>query len=355
MVISPAACFKAGVAVLVLYLFSRSGSAYVPIAISFALAFVLYPIVRFLTEGRFAGIRLRLHPALAILCAFVLAACLAGMILIILIAPLLEEFGKLYRNVPQILLGIHQILVEFENSILFPLLNSGVYEQQSDQIFSFIQQAITGSLTFSFNLLRNLANMSIQFVSKAIELIVVPVLTFYFIKDWRRMTDWCVGLFSAAHREKARTVFYEMGEVMSDFLRGQFLLCLIIGALMFAGLYALGIEYPLVLGLLAGVTEAIPIVGPILSSIPAIILGTISSPALGIKVALFCFLLQQMENHIIVPKVMGGSIDLHPVIVIVSILIGGQLLGIVGMIAALPATALLKVFMRHFWITEGKL
>jgi predicted PurR-regulated permease PerM len=147
----------------------------------------------------------------------------------------------------------------------------------------------------------------------------------------------------------------EMGQIIGDFLQGQFLLCSIIGGCMFIGLYSLNIKYPLVLAILAAITEAIPIIGPILASVPAIILGLTISPLVGLKVALFCFILQQLENHIIVPKVMGDRINLHPTIVIISLLLSGQFFGVLGMMVALPATALLKILMKYFWITEEKI
>lgn len=116
----------------------------------------------------------------------------------------------------------------------------------------------------------------------------------------------------------------------------------------------MNIGYPFVLATLAAMAEAIPIIGPILSAVPAIILGLAVSTKLGLKVAIFCFFLQQLENHVILPRVMGKSVNLHPVIIIISLLIGGQFLGVLGMLLALPVTALLNIFMQHFWIEEEK-
>lgn len=145
-----------------------------------------------------------------------------------------------------------------------------------------------------------------------------------------------------------------MGTVISDFLTGQFLLCIIIGTISFIGFYQMNIGYPFVLATLAAMAEAIPIIGPILSAVPAIILGLAVSTKLGLKVAIFCFFLQQLENHVILPRVMGKSVNLHPVTIIISLLIGGQFLGVLGMLLALPVTALLNIFMQHFWIEEEK-
>lgn len=347
----PVLLFKAAVIGAALYLFTHS-HAFIPVAAAIVLAFMLYPIVRALQRPFWGSGRRRLGIGAAILLSFLGTGVFVFMVAAVLFTPLIEEFGKLYKNIPQILTGFQGLLVEFEKNILLPLAKSGIYDAQSEQIIAFLQKLITGGLAFSFNLIKNVANLSVNFVAKMVEFIVVPVLVFYFIKDWRQMMAGFVSLFHARHRGKAELILLEMGEVVSAFLRGQLLLCVLVGVLMFCGLSLLRIEYPLVLALLAGIAEAVPVIGPVLSSVPAIFIGVLASPYIGFKVALFCFFIQQVENHIIVPKVMGGSIRLHPAGVIVSILVAGQYFGLLGMVMALPAVALVKVLMKHFWITE---
>jgi len=117
-------------------------------------------------------------------------------------------------------------------------------------------------------------------------------------------------------------------------------------------MYFFQVDYPLVLGLLSTLTETIPILGPIIGAIPAIILAYLVSPVLAVKVAAFYIILHQLENHIIVPNIMGHTIDLHPILVIISLLIGGHMYGIAGMIVAVPVAALLKVLLRHLWYLD---
>ena len=252
------------------------------------------------------------------------------------------------------LVTIDQLLDLIKDNVIIPIVNSGIYREQSEQIFIMLQQAISKSAVFSFNLLKNIASLSFSFLSRSVELIVIPVLTFYLLKDWNVIVDWVISLFSLRSQSQAKKIIYEMGTVISDFLTGQFLLCIIIGTISFIGFYQMNIGYPFVLATLAAMAEAIPIIGPILSAVPAIILGLAVSTKLGLKVAIFCFFLQQLENHVILPRVMGKSVNLHPVTIIISLLIGGQFLGVLGMLLALPVTALLNIFMQHFWIEEEK-
>ena len=325
---------------------------YLAILAAVVSAFILYPLVNKITKIKL--IKYRIPVILAIFIAFFIAIFIVVGIASILVIPLVEEIEKLYKNIPQMMITIDRLLTVVKNDIIIPIVNSGMYREQSEQIFVMMQQAISTGATFSFNLLKNIASLSFMFLSRSVELVVIPVLTFYLLKDWRIIIEWIINLFPKENRKQARSIINDMGEVVGDFLTGQFLLCIIIGSISFIGFYQMNVGYPFVLATIAAIAEAIPIIGPIFSAVPAILLGLMVSTKLGIKVAIFCFFLQQLENHIILPRVMGKSINLHPIMIIVSLLIGGQFLGIIGMILAVPTTALLNIFMQYFWIEEEK-
>ena len=128
---------------------------------------------------------------------------------------------------------------------------------------------------------------------------------------------------------------------IGSWLQGQLLLGLIIGVLVFLGLMILGVKYALVLALLAAVFELIPFFGPILSAVPAVLLGFSSSVTLGLMTIGLFIIIQQFENHLIYPLVVKKIIGVPPLVVILSILIGAQLAGFLGIILAVPAAAVL--------------
>jgi predicted PurR-regulated permease PerM len=111
----------------------------------------------------------------------------------------------------------------------------------------------------------------------------------------------------------------------------------------------LDVDYPLVLGLIAALTEAIPVVGPIIGAIPALLLAFLGSPTLALKVLAFYIVIHQLENNVLVPSIMKHTLELHPVAVIISLLIGAHLSGVIGMIVAVPVAAILKVLYKHLW------
>lgn len=144
-------------------------------------------------------------------------------------------------------------------------------------------------------------------------------------------------------------LFNEIQHVLSSYIRGQLTMSCIIATLTFCGMWIMGVPYPMVIGLLAAVTEWIPIVGPIVGAIPAILLGATVSLPLAVKVLIFYIVIQQIDSHIIMPQVMGAVISLHPVVIIIALLIGGTLFGIAGMVLTVPVTAVLQILCRHLW------
>lgn len=128
---------------------------------------------------------------------------------------------------------------------------------------------------------------------------------------------------------------------LGQWLQGQLLLGLIVGVLVFIGLTIIGVPYALILALLAAILELVPMAGPIIASIPAIILGFIIHPGIGLFVLIFYVVMQFIENHVLVPTVMKKAVGLNPVVVIIALLIGAKLGGIIGMLLAVPLAAVL--------------
>jgi predicted PurR-regulated permease PerM len=171
----------------------------------------------------------------------------------------------------------------------------------------------------------------------------ILILTFYMLVDSWSLREQAMHLFPRKHRARVDAASREAMMKVSAWLGGQLLLAGVIGATSAVGLWALGIPFFYVLALISGVGEMIPVVGPILSAIPAIAVASTVSMQAVVFVVIFFFLQQQLENHILVPKIMSRQVGVSPVTVIVALLIGGSLLGIVGALLAVPTAAILQV------------
>ena len=177
--------------------------------------------------------------------------------------------------------------------------------------------------------------------------VTILILAFYLLLDAENIVATFVRLFPRAERPRVDNACREVSMKISAWLGGQLLLAGIIGASAAVGLYVMGVPYFYVLALIAGVGEAIPIVGPILAAIPAIGVALSVSPTMALSVTAFFFVQQQIENHLLVPKIMERKVGVSAVVVIISLLIGGSLLGVLGAILAVPTAALLQVLFEE--------
>lgn len=338
--------FKAIILLSASYIFLTVTSIYLPIIVSLILAFILNPLVNYFCGLRLYRGGLGINRGFSVLLSFLCLTILVAMMGTFVVLPFIHEFDKFMIELPAMIVKIQNISMDIEQRAILLEIPANVN--------GIIQQAVASVAAFSADLVRRILQAIFGFATSIVQLVVVPVLTYYFLKDWLMLKEKIIVMFAVESRERVRTVIEEIAIVISGYIRGQVLISIVIGVIVFCGMYLIEIDYPLVLGLLAACTETIPIVGPIIGSIPAIMLAYLVSPALGCKVILFYIIIHQFENHIVVPNIMGHTIALHPVVVIISLLIGGQLVGIIGMMMAVPAAAILRVVVRQLWNTTER-
>ncbi|HUP45735.1 MAG TPA: AI-2E family transporter [Thermoanaerobaculia bacterium] len=174
----------------------------------------------------------------------------------------------------------------------------------------------------------------------------------YMLIDAPRLRNLILLIYPAEVRGERLRTLSRMGRRMSSWLSGQLLLAAIIGVSTFVGLVALQIPYALPLAILAAVGEVIPVVGPIVSSIPALGVAILHSPWQFWAVLAFYFLLQKFENYIVVPRVMSRKVAISPLAVFIAFMIGASLLGILGAIIAIPVAAILQVAVDEAFISR---
>ena len=177
-----------------------------------------------------------------------------------------------------------------------------------------------------------------------VSFIAVLVLSFYLSVTKRGVENFLDSVVPEKYESYVKDLWKRTERKVGLWFQGQLLLALIVGLVVYVGLSLMGIKFALTLGFLTLAFEIVPIVGPILAAIPAIILAFLQGPAMGLWVIVFYVAVQQLENHILVPVVMGKTLGLNPVVVIIALLVGGNLAGIVGMILSVPvATAIVEV------------
>lgn len=183
-----------------------------------------------------------------------------------------------------------------------------------------------------------------------IELILVPVLVFYFLADGPSLRNELKIVCPPAWRARSARLFDDFDRVLDSYIRGQVLMCLIAWALVTLGLLALGVPHAFTLGLLAGITRAVPIIGPLLGAIPIALVCLLATQSLHITgIVLVGFTLMHfLESKVLLPKVIGHEVDLHPVSVIIALLLGMEFFGFIGVFLAVPVAALVKVLLLEW-------
>ncbi|MFZ5633058.1 MAG: AI-2E family transporter [Bacillota bacterium] len=189
----------------------------------------------------------------------------------------------------------------------------------------------------------------VSLLGQLFSILLAPVLAFYMLRDFSRFKE---DFFSVVpHRWQNEVVILagEINRVLDSYIRGYLLVCLIVGVLTGAAMFLLGLEFALLLGLFAGLTELIPYFGPFIGFLPAVSLALLKSKWLALKVVLAFLIIQQLEGNVISPKILGDRVGLHPLAVIMALLVAGELFGLPGMLLAVPAAAILRILIAFTW------
>ncbi|MGC8667168.1 MAG: AI-2E family transporter [Chthonomonadales bacterium] len=190
-------------------------------------------------------------------------------------------------------------------------------------------------------------------LKNVVELVLLPVLAFYFAVDSKKLKHEFVALLPRERRKETMRLVHDFNRIMYSYVVGQCILCVLAGVIVGLGLWALGMDYWVTLGLLAGVTRAIPIIGPIVGGVPIVLLALITR-GLGVALAVLIFFtcLHFAESKFLMPMVIGDRMRLHPVLIIIVLLIGGEFGGLLGMFFAPPLAAILRVAVRRYWLAR---
>ena len=194
----------------------------------------------------------------------------------------------------------------------------------------------------------NVLKLTIGIFSNIATTFMVLVFAFYFLLERKYAHKFISGFLGEEQAGAIIETLLRIEQRLGSWVGGQLILMLSVGILSYIGLVVLGIEFALPLAIVAGILEIIPTIGPVVSSIPAIIVALSISPVYGLYTAILYIVIQQLENNILVPLVMKKSVGLHPLVTIVSLLVGARLGGIVGAILAVPTLLIIQELITSY-------
>lgn len=270
--------------------------------------------------------RLKIPRAFAILFIYVALFVLIGLAFSLIIQPLAEQSERLLREIGRYI------------SAVLPSVN-------------FTPEQITQQIP---PLLQNVFKITSGVFSSLVGFFTFIVFTFYFLLERRHLKHFLKNFVGLEAEEKIARVFRQVEEKLGSWVVGQVTLMVIIGVSTYIGLRLLDVEFALPLAIIAGLLEIVPILGPVISAIPSVLVALTVSPILAIAVVALYFIIQQIENNIVVPFVMRKAVGLPPLVTIVAIMVGGKLAGIGGVILSVPLLVSLQVVIRELLLELDK-
>ena len=187
----------------------------------------------------------------------------------------------------------------------------------------------------------------ISFASKIVILILTPILVLYFLVDKEYFKGLVTKLIPDSYREDTLYLASVIDTSLKQFIKGRLLMSLYAGVMTAIMLLLLGIEFPFVIGFITGLADIVPYIGPFLGYIPAVFFASISDPIKIIWITIFWILIQWTENNLVAPKIIGENMGMHPIIILLSIIIGGGVFGVFGMILSVPLVAIGKIIILY--------
>ena len=287
----------------------------------------LSPLVGSLEARRWTrrGRRLSRGAAIALVYLGVLAAL--GAIGSLLVSPVVTETQAFVERAPGFYRQLQSVLAGLNQRYVWLPDLGGILERLPQE---------TGRLT---QYVGAATGVAFRVFGVVVSALTVLVLSIYMTLEGPAIKAGFLDLFPREHHHRLQTVLEHIGLKFSGWLRGQLLLGLVVGVLAGIGTWALGLQYPWLLGLAAGVTELIPMVGPVLGAIPAVLVALVGPGWRVVGVVLLFIVIQQAENNLLVPRVMKVSVGLSPLFTIVAIMAGAKLMGVLGALLAVPVAA----------------
>lgn len=320
-----------------------------PIILGLFLAYLLHPLVHLLMKWT----KLPHWSAVLILYILVLGLFLGGTTGVGLFAT--EQITGLVEDLVELADELPQQLVELSTqSFEIGPWTFDLSRINLDPIIEQLTAAVQPVLLGTGSLLASFASAAASALGV---LLLVMVIGFYMLLDFQNLRGYAIALVPESYEEDINGLFDETGKVWQSFLRGQLLLGVVVGSVVTVALMILGVRFALGLGIIAGLLEFVPIFGPIFSGIIAALVALFQdsnwlglSPGIYVLIVLGAFvIIQQIENNFLVPRIIGHSLKLNPLIVLLAALAGGILAGVLGVLLAAPTVATLRLWLGYFY------
>ncbi|MCC6727745.1 MAG: AI-2E family transporter [Chthonomonadales bacterium] len=300
-------------------------------AVAFFLAIVLDPPVRWLDKrGLSRG------PSVAII--LLLALTFIGLTIYLVIPPVSRELNEFMRDAPDLAARVQGRMEAW--TARYPFLRDQIQASNfRERAAALLSSVVSG-----------IGRFSLSFLGGLFGFFLVLVITIYAVADPSPLLKGVLRAFPRPHRTRALRIFAGISRQFQVWVGATFWLMLAVGVVSGFGLWIVGVQSPLVFGILAGLMEAVPTIGPVLSAIPPAFVALADDPMKAVWVLVVFFVVQQLENNLLVPRIMASAMNLHPVSVLFFVVAMGAILGPLGILLATPTCAAVKVVYKELYL-----
>lgn len=307
-----------------------------PFLIALTVAYLINPIIIRMEKKKISR-------TLGILSVYLLFSLFIIAIVIFIIPEVANNTKDLMNTLPEIM-SRYQGMVD---KLMSLIQASNWPDDVKNTITGELQNGIKAIQSFLMAGMKKSVITLAESLTGALDLILAMIIAYYFVKDVEFFKKSVLLLTPKRWRNGIVSTGQDINLILSNFIQGQLLTALIVGTMEVIGLMIVKVKYPVVLGLIGGIANVIPYFGPFIGAIPAVAIALIDSPAKAMWTALIFIIVQQIDNAFISPKIIEGRLGLHPVTTILAVLVGGEFFGIMGMLVAVPITAIIKVIMKR--------
>lgn len=303
-----------------------------PLIISFILFYLLSPIVNFVEEKGVPRL-------IAIIGLYILFLGLIVLLLVWLIPVLQQQLEDLINALPSLFAQVQDFVTNLASNFLTTDSQRDGFQQVLDY-FSNIETSFINYLSDGFS---GIGSIVSSVTNVVLMLFMVPIILFFLLKDGSMFLAGFMAKIPPKNRKDTASILAAIDSQVGDYVKGQILIALINGVMMFIGFSIIGLNYSGVLAVAGGILSFIPYLGPTLTFLPAIFIALSASFFMVVKLVIVWVVIQFVEGNLIEPNVMGRRLNVHPVSIIFILLIMGELLGLIGMLIGVPLYAILRV------------
>ncbi|MFD1413965.1 AI-2E family transporter [Oceanobacillus jeddahense] len=316
--------------------FSFIGKLILPFLIAGIVAFLLHPLIEWLH-------RYRIHRGVAVLIIYLIFFGGAGYAIYRAYPLIVQQVKEMSHHFPEFIALYQNGLNKIYTSTSF------LPESVHDRMDIFIQSLEDTMNNFSGRIIGGFNGM----MDAVILLTIIPVLVFYFLKDYPFIKSFFFRFIPDKYRDETGSICREISKGLGGYIRGQFIISVAVGIISTLCWMWLDLPYALLLGIILAIVNVIPYFGPIIGAVPVVTVAYMTEPQKALFVIIIIFVIQLIESNLLSPYIMGKTVKIHPIGIIFALLLGGQLAGVIGMILSVPVFTMLKVLIQQYQISKS--